>query len=78
MANISPMQILAMAKQKGPQAAAMQIIQNNFQNNPLMLNLLDLGKKGDINNLEKIAQQILGQQGKDLNNEIASFLTLIQ
>lgn len=77
MASMNPLQLIALAKKKGPQVAAQQIIQKNFADNPLMQSLLSFGNSGNKIEIEKIAQQMLGQQGKDLNEEISSFLALI-
>ena len=75
---MSPIQLIALAKEKGPQFAAQQIIQTQYKNNPLMQSLLNFGSQGNSAGIEQIAQQILGQQGKDLGTEIQSFLTLIK
>lgn len=77
MASMNPIQLIALAKQKGPQFAAQQVIQNQFKDNPLMQSLLTFGTQGNNQGIEQIAQQILGQQG-DLDNKIDSFLTLIK
>lgn len=76
MANLNPMQLLLMLKNGNPQAVAEQIINQNFPNNPQMQQLLQMGKQGNTKGLEQIAQQILGQQGKDFNTEMNNLLNM--
>jgi hypothetical protein len=78
MANLNPMQLLLMLKNGNPQAVAEQIINQNFPNNPQMQQLLQMGKQGNTKGLEQIAQQILGQQGKDFNTEMNNLLNMIK
>ena len=74
MVNTDPMRLAMMLKQGNPRMVATQIIQNNYSNNPMMQNLLQLGQKGDIQSLQQIANQILSAQGRDLNTELQSLL----
>ena len=76
MANLNPMQLLLMLKNGNPQAVAEQIINQNFPNNSQMQQLLQMGKQGNTKGLEQIAQQILGQQGKDFNTEMNNLLNM--
>lgn len=76
MANLNPMQLLLMLKNGNPQTVAEQIINQNFPNNPQMQQLLQMGKQGNTKGLEQIAQQILGQQGKDFNTEMNNLLNM--
>lgn len=76
MANLNSMQLLLMLKNGNPQAIAEQIINQNFPNNPQMQQLLQMGKQGNTKGLEQIAQQILGQQGKDFNTEMNNLLNM--
>lgn len=75
---INPMQLISMAKSgNDPKEIAMQIIQQNFPNDPQMKTLLEYGEKGDINSIQNFAQQYLGQQGLDFNQEIGNFMKMI-
>ena len=72
MVNLDPMRLVMMLKQGNPKMVATQKIQNNFPNDPSMNNLLSFGDKGDVQKLQQIAQQVLGEKGKDLNTELQS------
>lgn len=76
MASLNPMQLLLMLKSGNPQAVAEQIIAQNFPNNPQMQQLLQMGRAGNTKELQQIAQQILGQQGKDFNTEMNNLLNM--
>jgi hypothetical protein len=56
----------------------MQLIQNNFPNDPMAQNLLALGQKGDIKALEEFATQYFNQQGRDFNLEMQNFMNVIR
>lgn len=71
---MSPMQLLQQLKAGNAKEVASYIIQNNFRNNPEMQNLLALGQKGDIQTLQKIAQQQLSAQGIDVQTALNSLL----
>lgn len=78
MANLNPnlLKLLAGAS-NNPRAAAMQIINQNYQNNPLAQQLLRMGSQNDINGLKQLAQQVLGQQGLDVNTELNNLLNSV-
>ena len=77
MANINPMQLIAMLKNGNPQQIAQQLIQQNFPNDPLMQNLYQMAARGNSKGVENFARQYLSQHGKDLNTEMASFIELL-
>lgn len=76
MGNLNPSQLIMALKQNNPQFVVQQIINNNFPNDPTMQNLLQLGNKGDIDSLQKIAKQMLGQQGLDFEKELKNLVDL--
>lgn len=76
MAAINPIQMMMMLKNGDPKTVAEQIIHDNYSNNPMMANLLELGNKGDTQGLEKIAQQILQNQGRDFNTEFQNLMAM--
>ena len=72
--SMNPMQLLQQLKSGNAKGVASYIIQNNFRNNPEMQNLLVLGQKGDVQTLQKIAQQQLSAQGIDVQTALNSLL----
>lgn len=78
MATMNPMQLLMLLKNGNPRQAAMTIIQNNYPQDPMMQNLIQLGERGDTQSLQKIAQNLLGQQGKDFSTEMQNLLQSVR
>ena len=78
MAGLNFFQLLSQIKNGNPRMVAEQIIQTNYANNPMMQNLLRMGQNGDVQGLEQFATQYFGQQGRDFNTEMRSFLETIQ
>ena len=78
MANLNP-QLMRLLASVGndPRAAAMQILNQNYQNNPMAQQLLQMGMSNDINGLKQVAQQVLGAQGLDFNTELNNFMNSI-
>lgn len=73
MAGINPLQLIGIMKKGNPQQIAQQLIQQNFSNNPMMVNLYQMGASGNYKGVENFARQYLRQQGKDLDQEMAAF-----
>ena len=78
MAALNPMQLMNMLKNGNPQQVAEQIIKTNYSNDSMMMNLLQMGQKGDIQGLKQYAQQYLGQQGKNFDAEMNSLMQAIK
>lgn len=78
MAALNPMQLMNMLKNGNPQQVAEQIIKTNYANDPMMINLLQMGQKGDIQGLKQYAQQYLGQQGKNFDAEMNNLMQTIK
>lgn len=78
MAALNPMQLMNMLKNGNPQQVAEQIIKTNYANDPMMMNLLQMGQKGDIQGLKQYAQQYLGQQGKNFDAEMNNLMQAIK
>lgn len=78
MAVLNPNQLLAMLKEDNPQAVAQQIIRTNFANDPMMMNALQMGQKGDIQGLKQFAQQYLSQQGRNFDDEMNKLMRAIK
>lgn len=70
MPVLNPLQMLMMLKNGNPRDIAQQLIKQNFPNDPNMQKLIELGNNGDTQTLEKIANQILAPQGKNLSDEM--------
>lgn len=77
MANMNPLQMLMQLKNSDPRTVAMQIIQNNYGNDPRVQSLIQMANSGDINSLQKIASQVLGPS-KNLSAEIQNLLQMVQ
>ena len=78
MANMNPMNLMMMLKQGNPRQVAMQIIQNNYPNDPRMNQLVQMAERGDIQSLQKVAEQVLGSQGKNFSAEMSNLMQAIR
>ena len=78
MANMNPMNLMMMLKQGNPRQVAMQIIQNNYPNDPRMNQLVQMAERGDIQSLQKVAEQVLGSQGKNISAEMSNLMQAIR
>lgn len=78
MATLNLTDLVTLLKQGNPRQIVTHIISTNYPNDPSMQRLLELGEKGDINQLQQIAQQLLSQQGKDFNTEMQNFMAVIK
>ena len=74
MANLNPIQLLNLLRSGNPQAVAQQIIQQNYPNNPMMQQLLELGRQGNTQALNQFAQQFFARSGRDFQSEFNSFM----
>ena len=78
MAAMNPMQMMMMLKNGNPRDVAMQIIQTNYPNDPQMLNLVRMAERGDTQNLQTIAQNMLGAQGKNFSAEMNNLMQAVR
>lgn len=78
MANLNPIQLLSMIKSNGPQVMAQQLFQNNFSSNSDMQNLMQMANRGDLQGVQRFAQQFFKQQGRDFNLELNSLMRFIK
>lgn len=69
---------MGLIKNGNPQQVATQLIQNNFSNDPMAQNLLQMGQRGDVKGLEQFAKQYFNQQGRDFNLEMDKFMNVIK
>lgn len=78
MAALNPNQLMMMLKQGNARQVAMQIIQQNYSNDPMAYNLVQMAERGDVQNLEKIVGNMLGAQGKNFSAEMQNLLNGIR
>lgn len=69
MAALNPMQLMMALKNGNPRQVAQQIIQTNYPNDPTMMNLVQMAERGDVQGLQKVAENVLGAQGKNFQQE---------
>lgn len=76
MSALNPNQIFQMAQKLGPKTAVIQLVNQQYQNNPQIQQLMQYAENGDVDTLTEFAQQYLGQQGIDLNQELKKIKTV--
>lgn len=64
MNNFNPM-ILNMFKNGNPQQIAMNMLQKQAGNNPIMRNVLDMVNSNDMNGIEQIVRNVCQSKGLD-------------
>lgn len=72
MSVLNPLSLLSQIQQGNPRSVAQQIIQQNYRNDPMMQSILQMGLNNDTKGLEQMARQLLGQQGRDFDTELAN------
>lgn len=77
MANLTPLQLIQMVKNKNPRAVAEEIISQYYPNDPMMQSILQMAQQGNNMGVKQFAQQLLQQQGLDLNSEMGQMFTLL-
>lgn len=78
MASLNPNQLMVLMKQRNPRMVVEQIVQTNYQNNPLMMNLMQLGQQGNTQAVLQIVQQLFNQQGRDFDSEFQNFISQVK
>ena len=76
--NMNPMQLMGLLKGKNPQEMAMSMIKNSNINDPMINQLLQLAQSGDINSMNKIAENFFKGQGLDFNSEFNNFMSMLK
>ncbi len=76
MPVLNPMQMMMMLKNGNPRDVAYQIIKTNFPNDPTMQSLIAMGNNGDVQGLQKIAEGILGPQGRTFAAEMQNLMQM--
>lgn len=77
MAGMNPFELIKLIKVKGPQGAA-EMMAQQFPNNPLVNNVLEMGRQGNLQGLEQVAKQIFQQNGRDYATEMNGFLEMMR
>ena len=72
--NLNPMYLMNMLKQGNARQAALQIVNQNYPNDPMAMNLIQMDERGDVQNLQKIVGNMLGEQGKNFSAEMQNLL----
>lgn len=78
MANLNPNLLMQTLKNGNPRQVAMSIIQQKYPNDPQMYQLIQMAERGDTQQLQKIAEQMLGQQGKSFTAEMNNLVQTLQ
>ena len=76
--NMNPMQLMGLLKGKNPQEMTMSMIKNSNINDPMINQLLQFAQSGDINSMNKIAENFFKGQGLDFNNEFNNFMSMLK
>ena len=74
MATLNPMQLMQMLKRGNPRWVAMNLVQQNYPNDPTAQNLIQMAERGDTQNLERVVGNMLGAQGKNFSAEMQNLL----
>lgn len=78
MSVLNPTTIITLLKQGNPRAAAQQLIQTTYANDPMMLQIYQMGVNGNVQGLEQFARQYFGQQGRDFDAEFNAMMSDIK
>lgn len=74
MMQLDPMKVIQMIRSgANPQQIMMKFLEDELQNTPLGVNLLDLAKNNRSAEIEQIARNIYQQRGLDYDTEFNAF-----
>lgn len=74
MYQVNPMQLIMMIKNgQNPQQLLMNVLENQMQDTPLGVNLLNLARNNNTAEIERIARNIASQKGVDYDKEFNAF-----
>ena len=69
----NPMQFMNMLKGiKSPKDAVINMIKTN--NNPMVINLVEMAENGNSKGVEDFARNLYAQQGRDFDKEFSDFM----
>ena len=76
--NVNPMLLVQAIKEgQNPQQLMLNILENNMSGTPLGDNLIELAKKGNSADIEKIVRNIAKQRGIDFDKEFPNFVQML-
>lgn len=70
---MNPMDMLKNFKGKNPQDIILNQMIGSI-NNPMLKNLIDMAQKGENQNIETFARNLMKSQGKDFDKEFGDFM----
>lgn len=75
---MNPMQLIAMLKNNNPKDVALQLIEQNFANDPLAKQLIDMGMSNNMAGLETLATDILSKRGMNFSKEMSALMEAVK
>lgn len=72
---MNPIQLVQMLSKGNPQQILQSVIQSQFQNNPMAINVLGMIKNNDSQGIEQLARNLAKEKGMDADqmyNQIKS------
>lgn len=73
-----PKEFIDLIKCRNPQELVMSMIKNNNINNPMISQLIECAQRGDNASVSKIAESYFNGQGKNFNNELQAFMSMLK
>jgi len=58
-----------------PEKLAKQMINSQFQSNPIINNLIEMAQKGDEKSVENFARNMCKEKGTDFDKEFSNFMS---
>lgn len=78
MASLNPMQLILMLKNNNPKDVALQLIEQNFANDPLAKQLIEMGMNNNMAGLETLATDILSKRGLKFSDEMNALMEAVK
>lgn len=78
MASLNPMQLMLMLKNNNPKDVALQLIEQNFANDPLAKQLIEMGMNNNTAGLETLATDILSKRGLKFSDEMNALMEAVK
>lgn len=71
-------QIAQLLKGRNPQEIVMSAMRNNNITDPTIVQMIEYAQSGNTNQVFNLAQDFFSKRGMNLNNEFASFMSLLK
>lgn len=78
MATLNPIQLLGLLQSGNAKEFVTQVVQQNYSNNPTVLQLLQYAENGDVTSIENYARNYFTQRGANYDEEIKKFLSMMR